>query len=137
MSKPNVKPHWSFWVICVVALIWNAMGCMNFIMQMNPEMLANFPEAAKSLVATRPIWATAAFALAVFGGLVGDVLLLLRKPIAYYLFIASLLGVIVTNIHTVQVSSDMNIWVGSAMSLAVSTFLIWYTKTTNQKGWLS
>jgi len=84
MSTSHVKPHWSFWVICVVSLIWNAMGCMNFIMQMNPAILANFPEAAKSLVATRPIWATAAFALAVFGGLVGDVLLVLRKPIAYF-----------------------------------------------------
>jgi len=75
--------------------------------------------------------------LAVFGGLVGDVLLIVRKPLAYYLFIASLLGVIVTNIHTVQVSSDMNILVGSVMSLVVSAFLSWYTKTTKQKGWLS
>jgi len=28
---------------------------MNFIEQINPEMLANFPEAAKSLGAIRPI----------------------------------------------------------------------------------
>jgi hypothetical protein len=63
MNKPDVKPHWSFWVICVVALIWNGMGSMNFIMQMHSEPLANYPEAAKSLIFTRPLWATAAFAL--------------------------------------------------------------------------
>ena len=137
MSKPNVKPHWSFWVICVIALIWNGMGTMNFIMQKNPETFANFPETAKSLISTRPLWATTSFAFAVFGGLVGDILLILRKSVAYYLFIVSLLGVIVTNIHTVQLSSDINIWVGSLMSLVVSAFLIWYTKTTKQKGWLS
>jgi uncharacterized membrane protein YeiH len=73
---------------------------------------------------------TGYFALAVFGGLVGDILLILKKAIAYYLFAASLLGVIVTNIHTIQVSSDMNILVGSLMSLVVSAFLIWYAKTT-------
>ena len=110
---------------------------MNFIMQMNPETLANLPESAKSLISTRPLWATVAFALAVFGGLVGDILLIPRKAIAYYFFIASLLGVIVTNIHTIPVSSDMNIWVGSLMSLVVAAFLIWYSKTTKQKGWLS
>ena len=110
---------------------------MNFIMQMNPETYANFPESAKSLISTRPLWATVAFALAVFGGLVGDILLIPRKAIAYYFFIASLLGVIVTNIHTIPVSSDMNIWVGSLMSLVVAAFLIWYSKTTKQKGWLS
>ena len=54
MNKSLVKPHWSFWVVCVIALIWNAMGCMNFIMQMNPETVANFPESAKSLIASRP-----------------------------------------------------------------------------------
>ena len=136
MNHAPVKPHWSFWVICVLALFWNVMGCMNFIMQMNPETLANFPDAAKSLIATRPAWATAAFAIAVFGGALGDILLILRKAIAYFLFIASLLGVIVTNIHTVQVSNDTGIWIGSLMSLVVAVFLIWYTKTVKQKNWL-
>lgn len=137
MNKSNVKPHWSFWLICVIALVWNGMGCMNFVTQMNAKMLANFPEAAKALVETRPTWATAAFALAVFGGLVGDVLLILRKSIAIHLFVLSLFGVIVTNIHTIQVTSDMGILVGSIMSLVVAAFLIWYTKTAQQKNWLS
>jgi len=137
MNSPYIKPHWSFWVICAVTLIWNGMGSVNFFMQMNPETLAKYPEAAKSLISTRPLWATTAFALAVFGGLVGDILLILRKAKVYYLFMASLLGVVVTNIHTIQASSDMNIWVGSLMSFVVSAFLIWYAKITKLKGWLS
>ncbi len=130
------KPHWSFWVVCVFALIWNAMGSINFVMQMNPEMLANYPEAAKSLVAGRPEWATAAFALAVFGGLVGDLLLILRRAAAWYWFIASLLGVLVTNVYTVQVSSALDIWVGSLMSLVIAAFLIGYTKVVSRRGWI-
>lgn len=107
---------------------------MNFIMQMNPETYANFPESAKSLISTRPLWATVAFALAVFGGLVGDILLIPRKAIAYYFFIASLLGVIVTNIHPILVSSDMNIWVGSLMSLVVVAFFNMVFKNNKTKG---
>jgi len=133
----EIKIHWSFWVICVVALLWNGMGCMNFILQMNQEMLANFPDAAQSLITSRPTWATAAFAIAVFAGLIGDVLLILRKAVAYYLFIASLLGVVVTNIHTIKVTSAIDIWVGSLMSFIIAIFLILYTKAVKQKGMIN
>ena len=137
MSENYIKPHWSFWVICIVALIWNIMGSINFVMQMNPEMVANFPAEAQSLITSRPLWATIAFSVAVFGGAFAVVLLLLKKAIAYYLFIASFLGVIITNIHTIQVSSAVEIWVGSLMSLVVSAFLIWYTKLVQRKGWIN
>ena len=133
----EIKIHWSFWLICIVALIWNGMGSMNFIMQMNPEMLTNYPDAAKSLIETRPIWATCAFAIAVFVGLLGDILLILRKAAAYYLFIVSLVGVVVTNIHTAQVASAIEIWIGSLMSIVVAAFLVWYTKNSQRKGWVN
>lgn len=129
--------HWSFWVIGAVALIWNALGSMNYIMQMNPDTLIDYPEAARMLVEGRPAWATGAFAIAVFGGALGCLLLLLRKSAAYYVFIASLIGVIVTNIHTPGVTGSTEIWVGSLMSLVVATFLIWYSKMTERKGWIS
>lgn len=133
----ELKIHWSFWVICVVALIWNVMGCINFSMQMNPGMVVNFPDAARSLIESRPGWATGAFAIAVFGGVLADILLILKKAVAYYLFIVSLLGVIVTNIHTLQVSSAVDILVGSLMSFVIAIFLIWYSKLVKGKGWIN
>jgi hypothetical protein len=137
MSEIHIKPHWSFWVICVVALIWNVMGSMNFFMQTNPEMVANYPEAAQSLIENRPLWATIAFAIAVFGGVLAEILLLLKKSIAYYIFVASFLGALITNIHTFQVSSDVDIWVSSFMSLLIAAFLIWYSKLVKRKGWVN
>ena len=129
--------HRSFWAIGAVALIWNAMGVINFFMQMNPDALADYPEAARSLVEGRPGWATGAFAIAVFGGALGCLLLLFRKAAAYYVFIASLLGVIVTNIHTFGMAGSTEILVGSLMSLMVAAFLIWYTKHAESRGWIS
>ena len=133
----EIKIHWSFWLICIVAMIWNLMGSINFIMQMNPDMLANYPEDAQSLIISRPLWATGAFAVAVFGGVFGEIFLLLRKSSAYYIFIASFLGVIAANIHTFNVSSSVDIWFGSLMSLIVAAFLIYYTKLVKRKGWVS
>ena len=59
--------HWSFWAISAVALMWNVMGVINFFMQMNADGLAAMPESQRAIVEGRPVWATGAFAIAVFG----------------------------------------------------------------------
>jgi hypothetical protein len=66
--------HWSFWIISVVTLIFNVMGVINYFVQMNPDMLASFPESYRPIIEGRPAWATAAFAIAVFGGSLGCLL---------------------------------------------------------------
>ena len=132
--------HWSFWVIGAVALIWNVMGAVNFFMQMDPDMLAAYRESERAIIEGRPAWATAGFAIAVFGGALGCLLLLLRKSVAFYLFIASLLGVIVAMTHTLGVGTDFGLGeiLGIIlMPLMVAAFLIWYSKLTKNKGWIS
>ncbi|MDA3943108.1 MAG: hypothetical protein PF694_06165 [Bacteroidetes bacterium] len=116
------------------------MGCINFFVQMNPDVLAAYRESERAIIEGRPIWATGAFAIAVFGGVLGCFLLLLRKSVAYYFFIASLLGVIVTMIHTLGIGIDFGIGeiLGTIlMPLVAASFLIWYSKLAESKGWVS
>ena len=132
--------HWSFWVISAIALIWNVMGVINFFMQMNPNVLVAYRQSERAIIEGRPAWATGAFAIAVFGGALGCLLLLLRKSPAYYLFIVSLLGVIVTMAHTLGVGIDFGLGeiLGIIlMPLVVAAFLIWYSKQAESKGWIS
>lgn len=135
-NKSVIEIHWSFWLISVLALIWNLMGCINYIMQMNPDAIADYPEAARALVESRPAWATGAFAIAVFGGALGAILLLFRKSAAFYVFMASFLSVIVTLIHTFSVEASTEIVVGSLMSLIVGTFLVWYSMYALKQNWI-
>lgn len=136
------RAHWSFWLIATVALLWNAMGGINFFMQMNTEMIANFPETHRAIIEGRPIWATIGFAVGVFGGAIGGLLLLLRKQIANCFFIASLLGIIITMIHTINiVRSDIvfttsEIIIMVIIPVLVAVFFIWYTKLSRNKNWL-
>ena len=135
--------HWSFWLIGAVALIWNVMGVINFFMQMDTDALAAFSETARTLVEGRPAWATGAFAISQFGGVLGCLLLLLRKSAAIYLFIASLLGVIVTVTYTLGVAGStidltpVEISAYILIPLVVAAFLIWYSMHTKSKGWIS
>jgi hypothetical protein len=138
MNDENVGGvHWSFWLISVVALIFNAMGVINYFVQMNADSLASFPEVYRPIIEGRPAWATSAFAIAVFGGSLACLLLLLRKSAAFYVFILSLLGVIVSMIHIFGVAglSSIEVWIGVMMQLVVTAFLIWYSKLAERKGW--
>ena len=141
-EKTVAAVHWSFWVIGAFALIWNALGSLNYLGQMNADLLATMPETHRAIIEGRPAWATGGFALSVFSGALGGLLLLLRKSAAFYLFVASLLGTIVTMIHTINVAtstidfSSGEIVVMILLPLVVAAFLIWYSKKAESNGWI-
>ena len=54
-DESNNPVHWSFWVIGAIALIWNIMGAINFFMQMNPEILAEYRDSERAIVEGRPL----------------------------------------------------------------------------------
>lgn len=134
--------HWSFWGIGAVAMIWNVLGAINFFVQMNAEVVAAMPETHRAIIEGRPAWATGGFAVGVFGGVLGCLLLLLRKPGAYHVLIASLLGVVVTMIHTLRIAGStvdfrpFEVAMMILMPLVVAVFLIGYYKWTRTKGWI-
>ena len=139
-GNKRIDAHWTFWAIGGVALIWNILGIVNFVMQMNAGVLAAMPPSHRSIVEGRPLWATIGFAIAVFGGALGCVLLLLRQQAAYYLFIASLLGVMAQLIHTLRVAAatdgftPLDLVMIVLMPLLVAAFLIWYSTQAGPKG---
>lgn len=131
--------HWSFWVIGTVALIWNGLGVANYLVQMNMDSFEVYREAERAIIEGRPAWATAAFAVAVFAGTLGSVFLLLRKSAAFQLFLVSLLGVIVTLLHTLQTAAEFGAgeWLGIILlPLAVAAFLIGYAKFAASRHWV-
>jgi hypothetical protein len=136
-----VGVHWRFWAIGAVTLIYNIAGVINFFTQMNADAVAAMPGLYRAIIEGRPAWATGAFAVAVFGGALGCLLLLLRKSAAYYVFIASLLGAIVTMIHTLGMGDSdfgpVGAVIGNLVQLVVTAFLIWHSKQAESKGWIS
>lgn len=129
--------HWSFWLVGAVAVVWNAMGCVNFLSQMNAEAVSAMPESYRAIVEARPAWATVAFAVAVFGGVLGGLLLLLKKSAAYYVFVASLIGAVGAQLPFLgMVGFPAAALVGGLMQLVVGAFLVWYSRRAEGKGWV-
>ena len=144
MSNEAIRGiHWSFWLISVFGLLWNVGGAINYLMQTNLEFVSTLPETHRAIIEGRPIWATGGFAIGVFGGAIGCLLLLLRKSIAFYVFIISLLGIIITMVHTINVaSSEISFSIGEIvvmilLPIIVAVILIWYTKLVIRKSWIN
>ena len=128
------KPHFSFWIIAVAGFVWNLLGCLNYIAQTNPDTVAQMSEVYQVIIAGRPAWATAAFAIGVFGGAVGCILLLLRKRVALPVLVISLLGVIVTSVFTLTI---VGVSPSTVLSLLVSGALLWYASISRRCDWLA
>ena len=138
MNDRVTRPvHWSFWAIVVAGLVFNLMGCANFLSQMNANMVASMPEAYRTIVESRPAWATGAFAVAVFGGTLGALLLLLKKSIAFHVLIASLVGAVGAQIPFLGMAGfPVDATIGWLSQLIVGAFLVWYAKWAERRGWL-
>ncbi len=134
----------SFLVISIIALVWNLFGVMSYIMHvtMSPEALAQMPEAERALLESSPAWATGAFAIAVFSGVLGCVGLLLKKAWAAPLFLVSLLAIVVQFGHWLFVANAIEVYGMETVFMpllvtAIAAFLVWYSRDAKSKGWLS
>ena len=134
--------HWSFWLVCILALLWNVGGAINYIMQTNLEIVSKLPESHRAIIEGRPIWATGGFAIGVFGGAIGCLLLLFKKSYALYIFIISLLGIFTTMVHTINVAASKisfsigEILVMIVVPIIVAALLVWYSKLVIRKCWV-
>lgn len=133
MTTSN-KPSITFWVISVIALIWNLLGVNQYVLMAfkSETVRENLSPERLALVDATPTWATAAFAVAVFAGAFGCITMLLRKKIAHTLFIISFIGIVVQNIDAFM---RFDIAEFNAMELSMTImiplfglFLIWYSK---------
>jgi len=133
----------SFLIIGIVALLWNLLGVASYLMHVmiSPEALASMPEAERALMESMPAWATGAFAIATFGGLLGCVGLLLKKAWCAPLFLVSLLAIIVQFSHWLFMTAAVEVYgsetyIMPLLVTAIGVFLVWYSRDAKGKGWL-
>lgn len=92
----STAPRWLLWA-SIILLLWNLMGVGAFVSQwmMAADQLANLPPEQREMWVSMPVWAWAAYAVAVLTGTLGAVALLMRKKWAVTLFLISFFAVLV------------------------------------------
>ena len=112
------------WIVAALATIWNAFGCFDYLMTQtrNEQYLAHFTDPQRAYFDSFPIWMEAVWALGVWGGLAGALLLLARSRFAVLAFAVSLAGLAVSTLYQYVLSTpppDMMMGGMIAMNLAI------------------
>ncbi len=103
----TAKTPWWFWVVAIVALLWNAGGVISYL-STEFEYLENLDMPAEQIdyFYGFPAWATAFWALGVWGAFLGSVLLLFRSRFAVLSYVVSMIGLIGTTYYQ-RIASDL------------------------------
>ncbi len=143
IGKVNT-PLW-FWIVTALGLAWNIFGVVQF--------LGSLSATSESLIATGltaeqaavmlgyPSWMTIAFAVGVFGGLIGCVLLMAKKRLAILVFVASLIGYLLLYIG--DITEGVFAAIGSSQVIilsivvAIAAGLLWLARHFDRRGALS
>ncbi len=135
-------PAW-FWLVCVLAVVWNALGIMAYLMQvtMSLEATAELSEFERSVLESRPVWATAAMAVAVFSGFLGSFLLLLRSRFATIVLVISFLAVLTQSYHLFFIAKVHEVMSGEELVMPlmiplIALLLIVFAQSSKKKGCL-
>lgn len=92
-----MKTPWHIWLIGAVSLLWNAGGAFDYVMAhyAADSYLAQATPEQRAYYDGFQAWATAFWALGVWGAVAGSLLLLARSRYAALAFGVSLIGLIV------------------------------------------
>ena len=144
-SPAAARAPWHLWAIGVVAALWNGFACYDYTMTKiggEAYLRANgLPEAIIAQYVASPVWYTAAWAIGVWGGLLGGLLLLLRRKWALYAFVASFAAFLLMVLYEYVLTSGGQLAgasgaVMTALIAAFCVFFIWYAWTAGKRGWL-
>ena len=134
-NSTNKPPVW-FWFLSALALIWNALGVQQYLLQAynTAEQLV--------LIDNTPAWATAAFAIAVFGSVIACILLLLRKKLAKTVFLVALIAIIVQMVYGLLIAKNYEVFSSFEVSMSIfvpviGILLYLFAKRSAEKGWIN
>lgn len=138
------RPTW-FWIVAVLALLWNLFGVVMAWMQysMTPDQLAQLPEAQRTLHEAMPGWLWAVDGVAVVAGTLGSLLLLMGKRLALPVFWVSLFAVVILFGYCLFPGRMLEV-LGAAQALpmpilvtVIALLLVWFARKSIARGWIA
>jgi len=134
------RPKW-YMPVAIIALLWNLIGCAAYLMDvtLTPEAVAAMSPDQQALYAARPAWAVAVYAIAVWGGALGCVGLIMKKRWAKGALLVSLLGLIAQDIALFGMSPvaiETSVYALQGMVLMIAVLLLLLANKAARQGWL-
>ena len=144
-EKSNTKPPIWFWIVSILALLWNLMGVMSYLEQayMTDEMKAQYTADQLTLMEGIPVWVTAAFAIAVWGGLLGCIALLFAKKWAKPVLMLSLIAILIQMAYSFFMTNATEIYgpipgvIVPLLVIIIGIALVQFARIAEKRYWIS
>jgi hypothetical protein len=141
-AETRVPAH--LWIVGVLALLWNGFGCYDYLLTnlKNQTYLTQFSADQLAYMNSLPAWLTGSWAIGVWGGLAGSILLLMRSRYAVWMLGLSLIGAIVGlgyQMFLTKMPASMREGMMGIMPwviILIAAFLFWYSWNAERKGLL-
>jgi len=142
MTDDTKTVRWWFWAIAILFLLLNFVACWGYWLEMTLTDETYSKAYGAEMAALRgktPAWSISAYAVGVWGGLIGTVLLLLRKKQCLPFFYASFAGAIIGwswNIIDVRFRDLMGAagWGFMIFIWLECLFIIWFARRMRARG---
>jgi hypothetical protein len=128
------KAPWYFWVVAVLALVWNGFGGLDYVLTQtrNEAYLAMYTPVQRAYFDGLSALEQFGWGLGVWSSVAGSLLLALRSRLALPLFLASLAGIAIMLAFTFFLSDALKVMgpaagVFSLAIAAVCLFLAWFS----------
>jgi hypothetical protein len=126
----------------VLGFLWSSIGALDFVMTQtrNESYMSAFSPEQLSFFYGLPAWTVATWAIAVWGGVIGAIFLLLRKGIAVWIFLASLICMLITSFQNYVLSNGMEVMgdtfslIFTAVIFLIALGLFLYSRVMLKKG---
>jgi len=120
------RAPWHLWLVGIVGTLWSLTGAFDYLgtQTQNESYMSQFTPEQLEFFHGFPAWVVAFWALAVWGGVVGSVLLLLRKRFAVPVLLISFLAMIVTAIHNFGLSNGAEVMGSAGVVFSVLIFVV-------------
>ena len=136
---------WHLWLIGTIGGLWSLIGVLSFVLtQMNAEaVMSRFPPQQRQYFESFPLWAVAFWAIGVFGGVIGCLLLLLKNRLAFHVLLASVIGAIVSNLGGLFLLGGMEVMRETSglgftvFPIIFGAFLAYYARAMSKRGVLT
>jgi hypothetical protein len=124
MTRTATPVH--LWIVGAVSLLWNLVGAYDYLMTQtqNEAYMARFTPEQLEYFYGFPMWVETFWALAVWGSVLGSILLLLRKGLAVPVFAVSFVSMVITAVYNYGLSNGLELMGGSALVFSLVIFVI-------------
>lgn len=118
------RTPWHLWLIGILGALWNAVGAFDYVMTQtrNESYMSQFTPEQLEYFYGFPGWVVAFWALAVWGGVLGTLLLLLRKRLAVPVLLVSFVSMVITAVYNFLLSDGMEVMGGTGAAFSAVIF---------------